>query len=132
AKAGSMWGDFVEGWTYLRGRERVRGLVLGMLGAFSGAGILIGVGTFYAAHIGAGDAAFYLLATFLFIGLGLGIALGPKMIRELSRLRWFGMSIVLAGIGLAVDAVAPWLGFAVLGSVVIGLGAGMPLLRSEA
>lgn len=128
AKAGSMWGDFVEGWTYLRGRERVRGLVLGMLGAFSGAGILIGVGTFYAAHIGAGDAAFYLLATFLFIGLGLGIALGPKMIRELSRLRWFGMSIVLAGIGLAVDAVAPWLGFAVLGSVVIGLGAGMAFL----
>lgn len=128
AKAGSMWADFVEGWTYLRGRERVRGLVLGMLGAFSGAGILIGVGTFYAANIGAGDAAFYLLAVFLFLGLGLGIALGPKMIRELSRLRWFGMSIVLAGVGLAVDALAPWLGFALLGSVVIGLGAGMAFL----
>lgn len=128
AKAGSMWADFVEGWTYLRGRERVRGLVLGMLGAFSGAGILIGVGTFYAAHIGAGDAAFYLLATFLFIGLGLGIALGPKLVRELSRLRWFGMSIVLAGAGLAVDALAPWLWVALLGSVVIGLGAGMAFL----
>ncbi|WP_051326328.1 dTMP kinase [Glycomyces tenuis] len=128
AKTGSMWADFVEGWTYLRGRERVRGLVLGMLGAFSGAGILIGVGTFYAADIGAGDAAFYLLAVFLFLGLGIGIGLGPKLVRELSRLRWFGMSIVLAGVGLALDAVAPWLWVALVSSVVIGLGAGMAFL----
>lgn len=127
-KTASMWADFVEGWTYLRGRERVRGLVTGMLGAFSGAGILIGVGTFYAADIGAGDAAFYLLAVFLFLGLGIGIALGPKLIRDLSRLRWFGMSIVLAGIGLALDSVAPWLWVALISSMIIGVGAGMAFL----
>ncbi|MCH7231374.1 dTMP kinase [Glycomyces sp. L485] len=127
-KTGTMWSDFVEGWTYLRGRERVRGLVLGMLGAFSGAGILIGVGTIYAGTVGAGDAAFYLLAAFLFLGLGLGIALGPKLVRDLSRLRWFGMSIVLAGAGLAVDSVAPWLWVSLVGSVIIGLGAGMAFL----
>ncbi|GAB3228924.1 dTMP kinase [Glycomyces halotolerans] len=128
ARAGGMWSDFVEGWSYLRGRERVRGLVIGMLGAFSGAGILIGVGTVYAANLGAGDAAFYLLAVFLFIGLGIGIALGPKIIRDLSRLRWFGMSIVLAGTGLAINALAPWLWVALSGSVIIGLGAGMAFL----
>ncbi|WP_198587245.1 dTMP kinase [Glycomyces xiaoerkulensis] len=127
-KAGTMWSDFVDGFSYLRGRERVRGLVLGMLGAFSGAGILVGVGTIYAGTLDAGDAAFYLLAVFLFLGLGAGIALGPKFIRELSRLRWFGMSIVLAGAGLAVDSVAPWLWVALCGSVVIGLGAGMAFL----
>ncbi|GAB3648384.1 bifunctional MFS transporter/dTMP kinase [Glycomyces tarimensis] len=124
----TMWADFVESWTYLRDRDSVRGLILGMLGAFSGAGVLIGVGTFYAANIGAGDAAFYILAVFLFLGLGLGIALGPKMIRELSRLRWFGMSIVLAGTGLAIDALAPWLWVSLIGSVTIGLGAGMAFL----
>ncbi|WP_439650291.1 dTMP kinase [Glycomyces amatae] len=128
AKTSSVWNDFVEGWTYMRSRERVRGLILGMLGAFSGAGILIGVGTVYATTLDAGDAAFYILAVFLFLGLGTGIALGPKLIGELSRLRWFGMSIVLAGTGLALDALAPWLWVALVGSVVIGLGAGMAFL----
>lgn len=128
AKTTSVWHDFVEGWTYMRTSERVRGLILGMLGAFSGAGILIGVGTVYATTLEAGEAAFYLLAVFLFLGLGAGIALGPKLIGELSRLRWFGMSIVLAGAGLAIDAVAPWLWVSLVGSVIIGLGAGMAFL----
>lgn len=128
AKTTSVWHDLVEGWAYLRTNERVRGLILGMLGAFSGAGILIGVGTVYAATLGAGDAAFYTLAVFLFLGLGAGIAFGPKLIGELSRLRWFGMSIVLAGAGLAIDAVAPHMVFSVIGSVIIGLGAGMAFL----
>ncbi|NUQ88790.1 MAG: dTMP kinase [Glycomyces artemisiae] len=128
AKTTSVWHDLVEGWAYLRTNERVRGLILGMLGAFSGAGILIGVGTVYAATLGAGDAAFYTLAVFLFLGLGAGIAFGPKLIGELSRLRWFGMSIVLAGAGLAIDAVAPHMVFSDIGSVIIGLGAGMAFL----
>ncbi|HEX2143586.1 MAG TPA: dTMP kinase [Glycomyces sp.] len=128
AKTQSVWHDFVEGWSYLRTSERVRGLILGMLGAFSGAGILIGVGTVYASTLGAGDAAFYTLAVFLFLGLGAGIAFGPKLIGELSRLRWFGMSIVLAGVGLAVDAIAPHMVFSLIGSVIIGLGAGMAFL----
>jgi len=128
AKTSSVWHDFVEGWSYLRTSERVRGLILGMLGAFSGAGILIGVGTVYATTLDAGEAAFYTLAVFLFLGLGSGIALGPKLVGELSRLRWFGMSIVLAGAGLALDAVAPHIVFSLLGSVVIGLGAGMAFL----
>lgn len=128
AKTSSVWHDFVEGWSYLRTSERVRGLITGMLGAFSGAGILIGVGTVYATTLGAGEAAFYTLAVFLFLGLGCGIAFGPKLVGELSRLRWFGMSIVLAGSGLAIDAVAPHMVFSVIGSLVIGLGAGMAFL----
>ncbi|MEU6858009.1 dTMP kinase [Glycomyces sp. NPDC046736] len=128
AKTSSVWNDFVEGWTYMRDRERVRGLILGMLGAFSGAGILIGVGTVYATTLEAGEAAFYILAVFLFLGLGAGIAFGPKLIGELSRLRWFGMSIVLAAAGLAIDSVAPWLWVALVGSVIMGLGAGMAFL----
>ena len=125
---GSVWSQFLDGWRYVRVNEKVRGLIYGMLGAFSGAGILIGAGTVYAGTLGAGEAAFYLLAVFLFLGLGAGIAAGPKLIGELSRLRWFGMSIVLAGAGLALDAVAPWLWAALLGAVVIGLGAGMAFL----
>ncbi|THV41347.1 dTMP kinase [Glycomyces buryatensis] len=127
-KGASVWSEFLEGWRYVRTTERVKGLIYGMLGAFSGAGILIGSGTVYAGTLGAGDAAFYILAVFLFLGLGAGIAAGPRLIGELSRLRWFGMSIVLAGAGLALDAVAPWLWVALLGAVIIGLGAGMAFL----
>lgn len=125
---GSVWGQFLDGWRYVRVNEKVRGLIYGMLGAFSGAGILIGAGTIYAGTLGAGEAAFYILAVFLFLGLGTGIAAGPKLVGELSRLRWFGMSIVLAGAGLALDSVAPWLWVALFGAVVIGLGAGMAFL----
>jgi dTMP kinase len=38
------------------------------------------------------------------------------------------MSIVLAGAGLALDAVAPHIVFSLLGSLIIGLGAGMAFL----
>jgi dTMP kinase len=123
-----LWGDFVEGWHYMRDRVFVRGLIIGILGAFSGAGILIGAGNVYANTLDAGGAAFNTLAAVLFIGLGLGIVFGPKIVRDLSRARWFGMSIVLAGGGLAIDAVAPWLGVALAGSLVIGMGAGMAFL----
>ena len=48
----------------------VRGLVLGILGAFAGGGVVIGTAQFYAESLGGGDAAFFLLFAMLFVGLG--------------------------------------------------------------
>lgn len=124
----SMLRQFVEGWRYVGRTPLVRGLVLGILGAFAGGGIVIGTAQFFARSLNAGDAAFYLLFGTLFVGLGVGIGLGPAVVRELSRRRWFGMSIVLAGASVLILAVAIHLSMAVLGALLVGTGAGMAFL----
>ena len=91
-----MLRQFVDGWKFVGRTPLVRGLVLGILGAFAGGGIVIGTAQFFAASLGGGDAAFSILFAMIFVGLALGIALGPRLIGALSRRRWFGMSIVLA------------------------------------
>jgi dTMP kinase len=124
----SMRRQFAEGWKYIGQTPLVRGLVLGIFGAFAGGGIVIGTAKFFAASLGAGDAAFYLLFGAIFIGLSIGIGLGPMIVKEMSRRRWFGMSIVLASASVLVLAVAIHLSMAILGAILVGAGAGMAFL----
>ena len=128
AQPPTMLGQFVDGWRYIGQTRLVRGLVLGILGAFAAGGIVVGTAQFYAQSIGGGTATFYLLFGLIFIGLGSGIGLGPWMVGELSRRRWFGMSIVLAATGVIVLAVAVHLSVAVVGALLVGAGAGMAFL----
>jgi dTMP kinase len=120
--------QFFDGWQYIGKTRLVRGLVLGILGAFTAGGIVVGTAQFYAHSLGGGNATFYLLFGIIFIGLGSGIALGPWLIGELSRRRWFGMSIVLAAIGVIILAVAVHLTIAAVGALLVGAGAGMAFL----
>jgi dTMP kinase len=120
--------QFLEGWKYVGRTPLVRGLVFGILGAFAAGGIVIGTAQFFARSLNAGDAAFYLLFGTLFVGLGIGIGLGPAVVRDLSRRRWFGMSIVLAGASVLLLAVAIHLAMAVFGALLVGAGAGMAFL----
>ncbi|WP_244945610.1 dTMP kinase [Couchioplanes caeruleus] len=124
----SMFRQFVEGWRYIGRTPFVRGLVLGIFGAFAGAGIVVGTARFFTASLGAGDAAFYLLFATLFIGLAIGIGLGPAIVRELSRRRWFGISLVLASGAVAFLSVAFHLSMALFGALFVGAGAGMAFL----
>ncbi|MEV6600334.1 dTMP kinase [Actinoplanes sp. NPDC051346] len=124
----SMFRQFVEGWRYIGNTPFVRGLVLGMFGAFAGAGIVVGTARFFTASLGAGDAAFYLLFATLFIGLAVGVGLGPTIVRELSRRRWFGISLVLASGAVAFLSVAFHLSMALFGALFVGAGAGMAFL----
>ena len=124
----SMMRQFSEGWKFIRQTPLVRGLVLGIFGAFAGGGIVIGTAKFFAASLGAGDAAFYLLFGAIFIGLAVGIGLGPMIVREMSRRRWFGMSIVLASASVLVLAFAIHLSMAIVGAILVGAGAGMAFL----
>lgn len=120
--------QFFDGWQYIGRTPMVRGLVLGILGAFCAGGIVIGAAQFYAQSLGGGNATFYLLFGIIFIGLGCGIAFGPWLIGELSRRRWFGLSIMLAAIGVIVLAIAVHLTIAVVGALLVGAGAGMAFL----
>jgi dTMP kinase len=124
----SMMRQFLDGWQYIGRTAQVRGLVLGIFGAFAGAGVVVGTANVFAVSLGAGPAAFYLLFGTLFIGLAVGIGLGPVIVRELSRKRWFGMSIVLASAAVMLMAVAFHLSIALFGALFVGAGAGMAFL----
>ncbi|WP_244876696.1 dTMP kinase [Winogradskya consettensis] len=124
----SMSKQFVEGWKYIGNTPFVRGLVLGIFGAFGGAGIVVGTARFFTASLGAGDAAFYLLFATLFIGLAIGIGLGPAIVKELSRRRWFGISLVIASGAVAFLSIAFHLSMALFGALFVGAGAGMAFL----
>jgi dTMP kinase len=119
----SMLRQFFDGWKYIGRTPLVRGLVLGIFGAFAAGGVVIGAARTYATSLGAGEAAFYLLFGTIFIGLALGIGLGPMIVRDLSRRRWFGMSIVLASASVMFLGVAFHLSMA-----LVGAGAGMAFL----
>ncbi|HZN16789.1 MAG TPA: dTMP kinase [Micromonosporaceae bacterium] len=124
----SLLGEFVQGWTYVGRTPLVRGLVLGILGAFAGGGVVVGTAQFYARSLNGGDSTFYLLFAVLFIGLGAGIVLGPRLIGALSRRRWFGLSIVLAAMSVIMLALAWHLTLATVGTFGVGVGAGMAFL----
>ncbi|SBT69211.1 thymidylate kinase [Micromonospora sediminicola] len=124
----SMFRQFAEGWKFIGQTPLVRGLVLGIFGAFAGGGIVVGTAKFFANSLGAGDAAFSLLFGAIFVGLALGIGLGPMIVRDMSRRRWFGMSIVLASASVLVLAFAIHLSMAIVGAILVGAGAGMAFL----
>lgn len=128
AKRPSVWREFLGGWSYVGKTPLVRGLVLGIFGAFAGAGVVVGTAQFYARSLGGGDSTFYILFAVLFIGLGIGIVAGPRIVGALSRRRWFGLSIMLAAASVAILAFAWHLAIAVVAGVGVGIGAGMAFL----
>jgi dTMP kinase len=124
----SMMTQFLEGWKYIGTTPLVRGLVLGIFGAFAAGGIVIGTAKTFATSLGAGEAAFYLLFGAIFMGLALGIGLGPMIVRDLSRRRWFGMNIVLASASVMFLGLAFHLSMALVGAILVGAAAGMAFL----
>lgn len=111
------------------GRTRlVRGLTVGIVGAFAAGGAVIGTGKTYAVSLGGGDAAYGILFGAIFVGLGLGMATGPRFARDFPRERLFGLSIVSAGIFLTLTAVMPHLALSVVTIVGVGFGAGIAYL----
>ncbi|EXG79327.1 thymidylate kinase [Cryptosporangium arvum DSM 44712] len=118
----------LDGWKYAGRTPLVRGLVLGILGAFAAGGVVVGVGQFFARGLGGGDATFYLLFGSLFVGLAGGMGLGPSLVRGLSRRRWFCASIGLSGLAVAVLPFSLHLSMAIPLTVLAGAGAGMAYL----
>ena len=120
--------EFLDGWKYVGKTPLVRGLVLGILAAFAAGGMVVGSAQFYARSLGGGESTFYVLFAMIFVGLAIGIAAGPKLIGALSRRRWFGLSIVLAGIAVALMTFAWHLSIAVVCVLLVGVAAGMAFL----
>ena len=97
----SMPRQIIEGWRFVGTTPVVRGLVIGMLGAFAAGGAVIGLSRVYVRSLGGGNAGYGVVFGAVFVGLAFGMFLGPRILRDFSRRRLFGLSIVAAGVMLA-------------------------------
>jgi dTMP kinase len=114
-----------EGWKAVSGSKLIRGLIVGMVGAFVAAGAVIGLARTFVGDLGGGEAAYGVLFGAVFTGLALGIALGPKIFAQFSRRRLFGASLTISGAFLVALAAIPNLVLAVFIVIILGAFSGI-------
>lgn len=113
---------------FVRSTRLIRGLLVGMIGAFAAAGALVGSARMYADSLRGGDSAFGLLFVAMFIGLATGMAGSPKLAQRLPHNRLFGIAIVLAGLVLTLVALSPHLIVSLITVMMVGACAGAAFL----
>jgi dTMP kinase len=114
-----------EGWKSVSSSTLIRGLIVGMVGAFVAAGAVIGLARTFVGDLGGGEAAYGVLFGAVFTGLASGIALGPKVFAQFSRRRLFGASLAISGAFLVALAAIPNLVLAVFIVVILGAFSGI-------
>ena len=118
----SIW----EGWRFLGQTQVVRGIVIGMTGAFAAAGVVVGLGPSYVRNtLMGGSAGWGAVWAAIFFGLALGMFAGPRILRGFSLRRMFGLSIAFAALPLALIALVPSLIVTTVLTVVLGACAGV-------
>ena len=115
-----------EGWKFIGRTKVVRGIVIGMIGAFSAGGVVVGLGPSYIKNtLNGGSAGWGIVFAAVFGGLAAGMFLGLRILRGFSRRRLFGLSIVGAGVPLVLIGLIPSLVVVVLLVVLLGAFAGI-------
>jgi dTMP kinase len=98
----------LEGWRFIRHTPVVRGLVIGMLGAFCAAGVVIGLAPSYIQYtLHGGSAGFSLVFAMILIGLAIGMGFGSRPFGDFSRRRLFGVTLTASAVPLAMIALVP-------------------------
>jgi len=120
--AKSIW----QGWRFVGQNRVVRGLTVGMIGAFAGAGAVVGLGYAYVrSTLNGGSGGWGAVFAAMFIGLALGMSAGVRFLGKFSKRRLFGLAITAAGVPLALIGLIPNLPVVVFLVVVLGILAGM-------
>jgi dTMP kinase len=97
-----------EGWRFIRHTPVVRGLVIGMLGAFCAAGVVIGLAPSYIQYtLNGGSAGFSLVFAMILVGLAIGMGFGSRPFGDFSRRRLFGVTLTASAVPLAMIALVP-------------------------
>ena len=113
------------GWKSVSESKIIRGLIIGMIGAFSAAGAVIGLARTFVGDLGGGDAAYGVLFGAVFTGLAIGIAFGPKVFAQFSRRRLFGASLSAAGVFLVLLAAISNLTLSIFIVIILGAFSGI-------
>jgi dTMP kinase len=117
--------SLAQGWKTVSGSKIIRGLIIGMVGAFSAAGAVIGLARTFVGDLGGGDAAYGVLFGSVFTGLAIGIAFGPRIFAQFSRRRLFGAALTTSGIFLVLLALISNLVLAVIIVAILGAFSGI-------
>jgi dTMP kinase len=115
-----------EGWRFLGKTRVVRGIVIGMVGAFAAGGVVVGLGPVYVRNtLHGGNAGWGVVFSGIFFGLAAGMFLGMRILRGFSRRRLFGVAITSAAVPLALIGLIPNLVVAIVLVVALGACAGV-------
>ncbi|HSE56328.1 MAG TPA: dTMP kinase [Nocardioidaceae bacterium] len=115
----------IDGWKYVAGTPVVRGLVVGIVGAFAAGGVVIGLARTFVADLGGGEPGYGVLFGTVFLGLGIGMWFGPRLLGGLSRRRMFGLALTGAGLLLFPLALVQQLEVVTAITLVLGFFSGV-------
>jgi dTMP kinase len=121
----SILKQIVAGWRFVGSTPMVRGLTVGITGAFAAGGAVIGIAKVYVKQLGGGNAAYGVVFGMVFVGMAVGMFLAPRILTAFSRRRLFGLAIIGAGLSLLLIALVPNLVIVSLLTAVLGTGAGI-------
>ena len=121
----NVWRSIATGWRYVARTPMVRGLVVGIVGAFAAGGVVIALARVYVSDLGADDPGYGVLFAAVFLGLGAGMWRGPRLLPAVSRRRLFGLSIVAAGLTLGLVSFIGDLVLAAVLAVLLGACGGV-------
>jgi len=121
----SVGKSLLEGFKSVNQSKVIRGLILGMLGAFFAAGAVIGLARTFVGDLKAGDAAYGVLFGAVFTGLALGISAGPKVFSQFSRRRLFGAALTISSVFLILLSLISNLVLAIIVTILLGAFAGV-------
>jgi dTMP kinase len=117
--------DVREGWRFIFANPVVRAVNVGLATGLIGGGMLIPLGSLFAADVlGAGDAGYGALVTALGVGVAVGVLGVTVLQRRLPKERSFTVAVLVAGFALVLAASSSTLTPAVLAVGVIGVCAG--------
>lgn len=119
-----VWAVIRDGWSYVVHTPVIRGLVVGITGAFAAGGVVVGLARVYVEDLGGGDPGYGLLFGAVFAGLALGMWRGPRFLLAMSRRRLFGFALTAAGVVLVGVALIANLAVVTLLTVLLGFFAG--------
>jgi len=115
-----------EGWRFIGQTPVVRGLVVGMIGAFCAAGVVVGLAYPYIKFtLKGGNAGFGLVFAAIFVGIALGMLVGPRLLGGFSLRRLFGLTITAAAVPLALIGLVPNLIMVTVFVIVLGALSGI-------
>lgn len=114
-----------EGVAFVRKQPLIRGLYVGIIGAFAAGGLTVGVAQLWVATLSAGGAGYALMFGTVFTGLAVGMLIGPRALPSLTRSRVFGLAIGGAGVTLIGMSLVRDFVLADVLAAFIGLFAGM-------